>query len=142
MPTEHAVDAFAAEPIVVEGPLTGEQPESVRLDDRAPRPRLGANRAVALPRSSRQIEIRLEADGATVTAAKVGLQHGALRCLFARNRLRPSCCHHAVSIRRLHTCVAPIAYFRSFKSSAGRAPITAAALASELETSKRSVYRD
>src|SRR5712671_2220119 len=77
MPTEHAVDAFAAEPIVVECPLTGEQPESVRRDDRAPRARLGANRAVALPRSSRQIEIRLEADGATVTAAKVGLQHGA-----------------------------------------------------------------
>jgi hypothetical protein len=37
MPAEHAVDAFAAESIVVEWPVTGEQPESVGLDDRPTR---------------------------------------------------------------------------------------------------------
>src|SRR4030095_8689010 len=68
-----------AEAVITERLLAGQQAKLMRLDHRAPVARLGANRAIALARALREVDVGFEADGAAVTAAVVCPFHADLR---------------------------------------------------------------
>src|SRR5712671_939305 len=72
---EPMVAALAAELIVRDVGLAGQQPKILRLDDRAPVSPLGADRAVALAGSGAEVDIGLEANIAAMAAAAIGLLH-------------------------------------------------------------------
>src|SRR6266851_3302932 len=76
---EAMADAPAAEPILREKVLAAEQPEGVRHRDDLPETRFRADRAVASAGFLREVDIGLEANGAAVAAAGIGLPHRAPR---------------------------------------------------------------
>src|SRR5262249_23014315 len=122
------------------------QAKRIGLDDRAPIAALPADRAIAAARTRSEIDIRREADSAAMAASLIGLQHRclpkSLELVNETNRiLLPPCCQHATvrlrSMRRADRLFHIIQILRRSPR-----PVTAASLAAELETSKRSVYRD
>jgi len=73
---EDVVRLAGVEPVLAEIAFAREQLERGRLDDRAPPAVLGAIRAVAAAGTGLQVDLGLEADGAAMAAAVMGLEHG------------------------------------------------------------------
>jgi len=65
-------------PIVGEIALTRQQAKILRQRIDRPQAHLGADRAVALAGAGADVDRRFEANGATVAASLIGLQHGSL----------------------------------------------------------------
>jgi len=78
MPAEQMVDSLGAELVIGEFSFARNQPEVFRLDEGEPVPLLGAYGTVAFKRACAQIDLRLIADCAAVTAADICLFHGWL----------------------------------------------------------------
>src|SRR5690349_13297195 len=73
---EEMLALLAAEAIFAERTLARQQPERVGLDDGIPVAGLRADRAVALVRALREVDVRLELPRAGKAAGPVGFQHG------------------------------------------------------------------
>src|SRR5262245_14570087 len=119
---EQVVPAFRGELIVAQCLLAGEKPESVGLDEDAPTACLRADRAIALARARREINVRFIAHGPAVAATPVGLQHDRSSFFSVRDpiaTLLPPCCQHATP--KVVPCAAPTACSRSSRFSAARA---------------------
>src|SRR5258708_15227271 len=74
------VDLLPGELVVAQLLLPGEQPERRRRHGGEPGARLEAERAVAAKRAFRQDDVGLEAHGAAVAAATIGLLHDLRSC--------------------------------------------------------------
>jgi hypothetical protein len=74
---EAVMDRFAAEQVLRQLGLAGDEAEVAGLDRRQPVAALGAHRAVALDRALREVDVGFEAHGSAVAASLVGLLHGS-----------------------------------------------------------------
>src|SRR5712691_11486263 len=72
---EHVVDGLPRELVFAKVLLPGKQAERVRRNERHPRPRLEADRAVALAGARGEIDVRFESDRPAVAAASVRSFH-------------------------------------------------------------------
>src|SRR5262245_58970651 len=81
--------AALAESVLAGGVVPGQQPERVGLDADRPVAHLPAVAAVALAGALREIEIRLEANRATVTASSIGLDHHGKQLPSFRGAAKP-----------------------------------------------------
>ena len=66
--------------------FAGDKAECFRARLHGPQPHLGADRAVAFPRTGSDVDIRLEADGAAMATAGIGLQGHRFASTASQNR--------------------------------------------------------
>src|SRR5215470_7796667 len=93
MLAEQVVHAVAAELVIRERVFARQQPECIRLDDHAPLPRLGADRAIALGAAGAEIQVCFAAHLAAMTAGLVGLRaHDVVFLTLSTSRVAARTC--------------------------------------------------